>query len=69
MIKVKCCDCENEFDKEDLKESYTTYEEYYGVGTMFSYGNKMTLYTCPYCKSENWQEVDIENDEEEEEEC
>lgn len=62
----ECNDCGRSFD--ELISIKTSYENYYGVGSLFSNHHSLTIDVCPYCKSEDWEEVD-DDDEDEEEEC
>lgn len=56
----KCKDCDKEF--KEPRAVHTTYESYYGVYGDFPNTNPMTYYCCPYCHSEEIEEV--EEDEE-----
>jgi hypothetical protein len=55
-----CNDCEKTF--EEPKTIMTTYEKYYGVGDLFGNHHSLELYCCPYCRSEDFE--DYEEDEE-----
>lgn len=59
-----CKRCLKKFEK--LKFVETTYENFYGVNDLFSYGTPLTLKVCPFCNSSNVEEIE-ENEEVEEE--
>ena len=60
----ECMECGRSFDEPiSIK---TSYENYYGVGGLFRNHHSLYVEVCPYCKSEEWEEVDEEYDEEEE---
>ena len=52
----RCCNCGEIFD-EPIKEK-ESYENYYGVASMFSNYNYFTLEACPYCGSDDIEEVE-----------
>lgn len=56
----KCNSCDERFDEPVFK--MTTYEEYYGID-----GGHCTLYLylCPYCRSEDISEINLEDEEDE----
>lgn len=54
-----CNDCERTFEKPFCVQ--TTYENYYGVGNQFGNHHSLELYCCPYCKSEDYEEVEDDN--------
>lgn len=57
----KCDNCRSEFDRP--RELNTTYENYYGVASLFGDSRPMTLAVCPYCEDENIEEVEeVESD-------
>lgn len=59
----ECWNCDRKFDEPDVKR--TTYEDYYGVGSMFPNHHSMEYECCPYCGSEDIHEVEEEEEEEE----
>lgn len=64
----ECNDCGRSFD--ELISIKTSYENYYGVGSLFGNHHSLYLDVCPYCKSEEWEVVEEEEEfDEEEEEC
>lgn len=50
----KCDNCHKEF--EEPKTKRTTYEAYYGLDD--GYHTPCIIELCPYCKSEDFEEVD-----------
>lgn len=50
MSKYKCNDCNCEFDEPD------SYEEY--MGEFWGTPAYETFYRCPYCKSDDYEEVE-----------
>lgn len=50
-----CDNCKNEF--EEPKKEKTTYEAYYGVDDKFADKHEMSLEKCPYCGSEDFEEM------------
>lgn len=46
-----CDNCGAMFDEPELEKD--TYENYFGVGSMFSNSHSMTLEVCPMCGSED----------------
>lgn len=58
----RCLNCDKKFD--EPIEIETTYENYYGVSSMFGNLTPLTLHVCPYCESDEFGECD-EDDEEE----
>jgi len=50
-----CRNCKIEF--ENPKEEKTTYEDFYGISTMFSDSHECTIKTCPHCGSEEIEEM------------
>lgn len=65
-MEYVCNDCKKRFDEPDIE--VTTYEDYYGVGSEFMGKNRLEVECCPYCWSEDIDEVDDEEDEDEENE-
>lgn len=45
-----CENCKNEFEEPTRKE--ISFEEYYGVGHLFSSDHKTTIMVCPCCGSD-----------------
>lgn len=58
----RCEYCEREF--EQPKEIHTNYESLYGVSGEFGGSTPCTLYFCPYCEREDFEEIDDEDLEE-----
>lgn len=56
MANYKCDNCRRQFD--EPSEERTTYESYFGVGGLFPNSTPMTLYVCPYCGSEDIDEIE-----------
>ena len=65
MKRYRCLDCFKTFNEEELETIDTTYEEYYGVNGDFPYNTPMSYGVCPYCHSENYDEIDEEEEDEE----
>lgn len=51
----RCDNCRATFEEPD--EEHTTYESYYGVSSLFPNSTSMTLYVCPYCGSDDIEEI------------
>ena len=64
MKRYRCLDCCKTFNEEELETINTTYEEYYGVNGDFPNSTPMSYDVCPYCHSENYDEIDEEEEEE-----
>lgn len=60
-----CNECGENFDEPEIES--TTYEDYYGVGSDFIGKNYLEVEICPYCGSEDIDEVDDEEEEDEDE--
>lgn len=56
-----CNECGENFDEPEVEP--TTYEDYYGVGSDFIGKNYLEVEICPYCGSEDIDEVDEDEDE------
>ena len=55
MKKCKCNDCGKKFEQPKIVK--TTYETFYGVSGDFPNTNtSLTLFQCPHCESENYEE-------------
>lgn len=52
----KCNNCGAVFD--EPYEKHTTYESYYGIADEFSYHTPLTLYVCPCCSDDDYEEYD-----------
>lgn len=69
---LKCNDCLEQFEDDEVKIVETSYEAYYGVSTLFHNKTPLTLWCCPYCDSDDIDEIedieDIEDFEDEEDE-
>lgn len=50
-----CRNCKNEF--EEPKICQTSYEEHYGCTHLFADTHTMTIEECPYCKSDDFEEM------------
>lgn len=62
----RCMDCgEQDFDP---VTRYTSYESYYGVSCLFSNSTPLQIDVCPFCGSDNIEQVYIIDEDEEEEE-
>lgn len=55
-----CNECDERFDEPDTE--VTTYEDYYGVGSEFDGRTRLEVSVCPYCGSEDIDEVDDEEE-------
>ena len=53
---LKCNNCYKEFY--EAKETHTTYENFYGVSSLFGNSHRLIILTCPYCDSEEIEEID-----------
>jgi hypothetical protein len=62
MYKCKCCG--KKFESPKVEK--TTYESYYGVSSMFSYGSPLVIEMCPKCESEDFVEYYEEEEDEDE---
>lgn len=51
-MMYKCNQCGKLNHEDDLEIINTSYESYYGVGGMFASRTPLTLRLCAYCKSE-----------------
>lgn len=54
-MHYKCNDCGKKFDEPKMLQ--TTYEHYYGVEELFGNRTQLELLVCPYCQSENYDEI------------
>ena len=61
-MPYKCLNCGKTFDEPHITR--TSYEDYYGVGSLFSFRRSLTLEVCPYCDDEEIEEF-YEDDEDE----
>lgn len=61
----KCWNCGQEFDEPASRNE--SYESYYGVGSWFPDHHYFTFVSCPFCDSEDFEEVEDEEEDEEEE--
>lgn len=52
-----CNQCKELFEKEDALVKHTTYESLYGVTGQFANYTPLTLYYCPHCYSEEFDEA------------
>lgn len=50
----QCNNCNREFEEPEVEE--TSYEELYGVASMFLDRHRLLLNTCPYCGTEDIRE-------------
>lgn len=50
-----CENCETKFEEPSKKN--ITYEDYYGVGNLFYDRHQMDILVCPFCNSEDIQEM------------
>ena len=64
----RCLNCGCSFEEPDHET--LSYEDYYGVGSMFPRGSHhyFTLHTCPGCNSDDIEEFCEEDEEEEDDE-
>lgn len=65
MYKCNCCNAV--FDEPKIINS--TWEAYYGISSMFERTTPKTIYVCPECDDDDYEEYyedDLENDWEEE---
>lgn len=46
-----CCDCDRFLTYEELKTEHDTYENVYGVSSMFPDSHSFNYKACPYCGS------------------
>ena len=60
----KCINCGRTFHDPDIY--HTTYEAEYGVSDLFGNSHKLTIWRCPYCYSDEIDEV-MEYDDDDEE--
>ena len=51
----KCDECTSYFDEPE--EVRTTYEDFYGVGSVFPNKTDLSYYICPHCGSFNYTSV------------
>ena len=58
----RCYNCKAEFDESDVE--LTSYEDYYGVSSMFRDRHYFSLEVCPNCRSEDIEEIDDEEEDE-----
>lgn len=56
VMPYRCDNCSRKFDYP--KEIVTTYENFVGVSNLFPTQTPMRLNVCPYCESEDYQEVE-----------
>lgn len=61
MTEYICNECGERFDEPEIES--TTYEDYYGVGSEFIGKTHLEVEICPYCGSEDIDEVDDEEEE------
>lgn len=54
----KCNNCGKIFLEEDAPSVRTSYEDYYGVGHLFSYSTPLTYYVCPHCGDESLEDFE-----------
>ena len=57
-----CFNCDEDFS--DPSEEHTTYERYYGVSGEFRNHTPMIISVCPYCGSDEIEEVNEDEEEE-----
>lgn len=57
-----CFNCNEDFYEPE--KVHTTYERYYGVSDEFRYHTPMTIDVCPYCGSDEIEEMDDDEEEE-----
>lgn len=57
-----CNECNEEFDYPITVK--TSLEGYYGVSSLFSNHHRMLLEVCPYCESEDFEEINEDFDDE-----
>lgn len=53
-----CLNCRETFDEPNVKN--TTFEEIYGCSHLFSDSTPTKVYSCPFCGSENFEELEEE---------
>lgn len=63
---IKCMDCGEVFEEDEVVYERVCWEDYYGVSSMFRNKNYGSIATCPCCGSEELEEY-YDDDEEEEE--
>ena len=59
----KCDNCDSIFETPSIY--HTSYEEYYGVGHLFSNSTPLELEVCPCCGEDSFEEYKEEEEEEE----
>jgi len=61
----RCNKCGKEFEDPERREYIGTYEEYYGVSSLFGDSNPCHFEweVCPWCESESFDEIDEEDEE------
>ena len=61
-MAYRCDNCGETFEEPDYE--LTSYEDYYGVSSLFPDRHYMYLSVCPNCGSEDIEEFDDEEEEE-----
>ena len=60
MLKYfRCNNCNKIFPVEDAPKVYTSYESYYGVGSLFPNSTPLSYYVCPHCDDDNLEDINV----------
>lgn len=54
-----CNECSHEFA--ELETIKTTYERYYGISSEFANNTPFYMQVCPYCSSNDYEEMEEED--------
>ena len=62
---LKCAECGEIFDEDEVVYERVCWEDYYGVGSAFQNKNYGSVATCPHCGSDEirecWEDEDERN--------
>lgn len=61
-MPYKCLNCKKKFYQPHIIR--TSYEDYYGVDTLFRSRTSLDLEVCPYCNDEELEELEDYDDDE-----
>lgn len=64
-MMYKCENCNEVFDESDADKVHTTYESEYGVSGEFASSTPYSYLVCPYCKCDELEEYEDEEEDEE----